>query len=243
VTRPGIVTGLVREARLIAGAARRLPANARPGLFSAGGDWRRARAGAATLIEDGAKALVSFGVAGGLADGLRAGDVILASEVVMAGQPAIATTAHWREALSARLGESVRCHCGPIATVEDAITTAEAKCRVAGRSGAIAVDMESYGVALAACDAGVPLAVIRAVSDPAGRAVPAAAAAAVGADGRIHPGRLVGGLVRRPGDIAGMWRVGRDGQAAFRSLRRVAVRIVPFGFCLALETGEEIRHR
>ena len=234
MTRVGVVTGLVKEAKLVTRAARGLSAPDRPRLFSAAGDWRRAESGATALVDEGAEALLSFGVAGGLADGARAGDLILASEVVMAGQPPIATTDAWRHALAAGLARLGPCHSGPIVTVEKAATPPPAKRRLAQSSGAIAVDMESYGVALAAQAAGIPLVVIRAVSDPVGRAVPAAAAGAIGADGTLRLARLFGSLAHNPGEIPRMWRLGRDGWVAFSALSRVAVRIAPRGFLVAL---------
>ena len=62
----GIVTGLIAEADCIARRVGEWRQADRPFLYCAGANGERAREGALRLIEDGAKALISFGMAGGL---------------------------------------------------------------------------------------------------------------------------------------------------------------------------------
>jgi 4-hydroxy-3-methylbut-2-enyl diphosphate reductase len=102
------------------------------------------------------RAVVIGGLCGAVDETLRAGDLIVASEVRGDG-PAIACDT----SLAGRLGARV----GPIVSLDHVAGPAE---RAALRaSGVLAVDMESYWLAQSA--AGRPVAVVRAVVDRAGR--------------------------------------------------------------------------
>ena len=60
-----------------------------------------AEAAAAKLIEAGASALMSFGLAGGLDPALPAGSMIFPSEVISRDGSGVPTASDWRERLSA----------------------------------------------------------------------------------------------------------------------------------------------
>jgi hypothetical protein len=105
------------------------------------------------------------------------------------------------------------------------LSTAE-KAALHARTGAVAVDMESHRVAVAAAAAGLPVLAVRAIGDPAGRALPALAARALGEDGRPRIGPVVAGLLRRPGDLAALLRVRRDTEAALAALAGVAGTVI-----------------
>ncbi len=79
MTRLGVVTGMVAEAR-----CRPPPGDAIEAAFS-GGDPARALSGAARLVAEGARALLSFGIAGGLDPALDPGDLVVADTVVAPG--------------------------------------------------------------------------------------------------------------------------------------------------------------
>jgi hypothetical protein len=59
------------------------------------------------------------------------------------------------------------------------------------------------------------------ISDPAHRALPELAAAALKPDGNIDIWRVMRGIVRRPSDIGALVSSGRDFKRALRSLRGV----------------------
>ena len=96
-------------------------------------------------------------------------------------------------------------------------------------SGAVAVDMESFAIARIAHGAGIPFLGVRAIADPAARAVPEAALRALDAEGRIRPLGAVRGLLASPSEIWAFARVALDGRAAFAALRRVASLGLAFG--------------
>jgi hypothetical protein len=103
MTRVGFVTGLAVEARVLRGS---LGAEQDAALLvaCAGADALRAKASAEALIEAGAAALVSYGIAGGLDPRLAAGAVMLPEAVLTPGGPALPTARAWRESLRERAG-------------------------------------------------------------------------------------------------------------------------------------------
>lgn len=103
-----------------------------------------------------------FGVAGGLVDGVRPADIVVASEVcVQDGQP---IACHAVETLADAVRRTgLRVHVGRIVSTPR-IVTGDALDALAASSGALAVDMES-GYLAEMLSPGRPLAVVRAITD------------------------------------------------------------------------------
>ena len=214
----GVVTGLAREAAWLAAGAR---GSIR--IACAGADPSRAARLSRELLADGCRALVSFGVAGGLNPSLAAGDLVLADAVTTPDGRRHPTDAAWRRRLAERCRTALRLHEMPLAGTDVPVLASADKDALRRRSGAWAVDMESHAVARAAVEAGVPFLVVRAIADPASRAVPAWLADIVDERGRTRRAVLAATIIRRPGQIAALIRLGRDFAAAGRTLRRVAI--------------------
>jgi 4-hydroxy-3-methylbut-2-enyl diphosphate reductase len=132
----------------------------KPRIVRLGMGPARTRERAAELRGSGPVAVL--GVAGGLAPGVRPGEIVVATDVSVAdGQP---VACHRAEALAdavRRTGLVV--HLGPIVSTPHIVTGDEFD-RLAASSGALAVDMES-GYVAELLESGRPLAVVRAVSD------------------------------------------------------------------------------
>lgn len=102
-----------------------------------------------------------------------------------------------------------------------------AKSALRGRTGAIAVDMESHRVAASARRARLPVAAVRTVSDPAERRLPALVANALDAAGRTRRAAVLAGLARRPWDLLPLVAAGRDSRAALAALAAAAPQLIP----------------
>jgi hopanoid-associated phosphorylase len=223
--RIGIVVGLVREAEAFAPALRALSSAARPLLFCSGGSVERARFGVERMIEDGVAGLLSFGMAGGLDPALEPGDVLVAERVVAPDGTSYAGDASWAAALVAPPAELVGCpdcRLAVIAGVDAPVLSAAAKRALRERTGAAAVDMESHVVAEAAARHGLPYIAVRAIADPAGRAIPSAALAGLAPDGGTRPLAVLARLMLRPWQIPDLVRLAADSAAALEALRGVA---------------------
>lgn len=199
----GFVVGLAAEARI----ARRL------GLVEIGGGLPAgAEAAAERLVARGAAGLVSFGLAGGLDPALRAGDLVVPAMVVEDGHSYAADLE-----LAARFGGVMQMRALAGRTV---LADIAAKRAARDATGAAIVDLESGAVARVAARHGLPFAVVRAVCDPAGRALPPLALAALDAGGRIGVGRVVASLLRHPWQIPALVGLARDAMRARGVLRK-----------------------
>jgi adenosylhomocysteine nucleosidase len=199
----GFVVGLTAEARLLRGAGF---------LVGVGGGTPAGAADAALrLIGDGAAGLVSFGLAGGLRPGLAPGAVLVPRRVVE-GEASFVCD----DGLVAWLGGASLD--AMLAGLAIAVTVSEKK-RLFEATKADAVDLESGAVARVALAHGLPFAVLRAVADPAERNLPPAALLALDGAGRIGFLRVLGSVVRNPGQILGLLALARDAAAARRALK------------------------
>lgn len=186
-----------------------------------GGTTEGAARAAWGLIDGGATGIVSFGLAGGLDPKLPAGALVVAHEVAAEGRI-------WPTdpELSKRLGGVTGHVCLGLNHV--VVSIAE-KRRLRRDTGAAVVDMESGAVAAIAAAAGVPFAVLRAVCDPADRALPPAALVALDNKGRLGATRLALSVLSSPVQLGALCGLARDAALARRALRARAVRMSPHG--------------
>ncbi len=221
-----VITGLAQESRIAAG----------PGVshvVCSGSDPDRLRKRLSRLDPSGLRAVVSFGIAGGLDPSLHPGDVVVATAV-------IAEEGAWKvpTGVVSVMADRVRASGigvaqGPLVGVEEPVLLPSDKAAIRRETDAIAVDMESHiGAAYAAANQ-LPFAAIRVVSDPAFRALPPLAKQALKADGRIDYGAVVSGLARAPTELSKLLRAGGDVGRAFAGLRRCR-RFLDFGLCFGL---------
>ncbi len=196
------IVGLTAEARIVRPISRK--------VFIGGGTARGAADATRRALAAGATSLVSFGLAGGLSPDIPAGAIIVPAAVLFKGRH-LATDA----ALSAALGGVT---VGALLAGEAVVASIAGKAERWHGTQAEAVDLESGAVADAARQANVPYAVLRAVCDPATRALPPAAVGALTAQGSIGLLRLVLSLIVHPRQIGALVALSRDARAARRSL-------------------------
>jgi len=197
-----VITGLTVEADI----ARLLGI---PVAAGGGTPWG-AEQQAERLVAEGATALVSFGLAGGLDLDLRPGALFVPIAVVEAGR--IRPT---NAELSERLGGWTG---GMLLATAEIVVTANEKATLARTTLCAAVDLESGAVARVAERHGIPFAVLRAICDPAERDLPPAALAALNEKGAIAVTRVALSVVSNPLQIPGLIALGRDAGRARRAL-------------------------
>jgi len=222
----GVVAALAAEARTLGPtlpqqghAYRRLPGGM---LLAVGGIGVAAAAAAAQqLVDAGAAALVSWGMAGGLDPSLEAGAVCLPDEVIAPDGTHYATAREWRETLAPLIAAGQRVAAGSLLTSVLPLATLSAKGAARRDTGAVAVDMESSAVAQTARTHGLPFIAVRAIVDTAKDVVPPAVSAA-SETGQVRIGRLLVGLLRSPSDLVPLLRLATRYRAATGSLQAVA---------------------
>lgn len=216
--RVGFVTGLAAESSSLRRAAEHEPEIATL-IRCAAADSTRAQKAARDLLEAGAGALVSLGIAGGLASELAPGRLLLPNSVIDPAGNSIAIDNAWHGRLvgQARSG-GLDPAFGPIIGSNRAIRRPADKSDLRGSSGAVAVDMESHAVGQVAQTAGVPFLVLRVVADPATRALPRAVKGSIGPDGRPRPAVVMARLALTPWELGSLLQLRRDAALALHAL-------------------------
>jgi hopanoid-associated phosphorylase len=208
-----IVVGLAFEARIAAG----------PGVqVICSGDGRNlatmltaAIAEARTLVH-GCPGIISFGVAGGLAPQLRSGACVVGS-AILSGSNRMPTSREWSEKLLQTIPDAVS---GMLLGVSAPIANPRDKRALFVKTGAIAVDMESHIVAAVGAAHGLPVAAIRVITDPAKRALPASAVAAMRPNGTTNIGAMIRSVLMCPRELPALFQTALDARAARATLVR-----------------------
>jgi len=198
----GIVTGLTAEARIGMKLGR---------AVAGGGTTLGATQAATELIAQGATALISFGLAGGLNPGLPPGTLIIPPEIVT--EEAVYTT---DPELTRLLG-------GPaytLSAVPEIVVAAEEKHRLFYATRTDAVDMESGAMAEVAALHSIPFAALRAICDPATTTLPPAALIALNAAGAIDPRQMARSILHDPVQIIALIKLARHAAQARAALIR-----------------------
>lgn len=213
MTRLLVLTAVDLEAR---GLARHL------GLAPAAGPWSHFAGGALEIVAIGIGAchlqtradaavaptlVVSAGVCGALAPELAVGALVIPEAVL---------GPDGRRRATAAVGKP--CRHGTLLTTDRVLEDAAAKSRCWLETGALAADMESAAILDWAAARGVPALVVRGVSDPATRGVPADLARVVHDDGRVHPMRAVSTMLARPRAMADAFALRQGITAALKTV-------------------------
>ena len=201
------VTGLAKEAKIVGVA----------GVVAvAGGGDGQGLAAKLNALHGDIRGVISIGLAGALSPLLKVGDVVIADRIAT-GTESWDCDAAWRVRLMSRLAQA---HQGQIFGSDVIIHQAETKSGLHQATGALAVDMESQVAARFAASRNLPLAGLRVISDDAGHVLPPAALVAMKPDGGIAVGRVLGSLLRRPGQLPSLIRTARASNTAFAELLR-----------------------
>ncbi|MFI5248915.1 MAG: hypothetical protein ACHQTF_03050 [Gemmatimonadales bacterium] len=239
----GVVAALPAELQSLlhatAAVGETRPVNSRVRAQAGGIGPAAAHRAAASLVADGASALVSWGFAAGLDPALHPGTLVISRQLEppVPGAPGAATAAAaaWAARLSTRLRDLVPLVNGTIACPDHVVRTAAEK-RTLGASGAVAADMESAAVAAVAAAAGIPWLALRVLVDTVDILMPQAVATAIDSSGRFEMPRFFCALIRRPMDLASLPALASAYRRAMRTLATVA-RTADDGLLASSETA------
>lgn len=211
----GVICGLKAEAAAVRDAVR----DKRLRVGVSGADAVRAETIATTLCHEGAGAIVSIGVSGGLDPALAPGDLIIGNEII-ADDGAVWESHLYLMGAMRDAARALGAKTGKLFGSDEIIQNTSKKSALFHNHNALAVDMESHGAARAAAAAGVPFLAIRAIADPADRALPPAALNAVAADGSTRTLVTLAAALRDPKQFPALMKLGKDSKAALKTLRR-----------------------
>jgi adenosylhomocysteine nucleosidase len=235
----GVVCGLKSEAQAVA-AAKVDQSKLRIGI--SGANAARAEEIARGFCNDGASAILSVGVSGGLDPALKPGDLVIGETIIADDGSVYASDRYLLSSLnSAHSGEGRNLPprarknterdpglrrderggyiVAKLFGADEIIDSTMKKSALFQNHGAVAVDMESHGAARAAARAGAPFVAIRAIADPADRALPQAALSAVAPDGSTRVMATLSAAMRDPKQFPELMKLGSDSAAATKALR------------------------
>ncbi len=213
----GVLCGLKSEAKTVRAAC----ADPAIRIGVSGADAARAEAIAAQFCDAGARAILSVGVSGGLDPALVPGDFLIGRTILTGAGARFDCDAALTAAILAKGGANAAGGAHPAALfgADEIIASRQEKARLFRETGAAGVDMESHGAARAAAAAQIPFAAVRAIADPADRALPPAALGAVAPDGSTRVLTTLMSAARAPGQVAALVRLGADSAKALAALR------------------------
>ena len=197
------VTGLAFEAKIAGGIA-------------VVRDGRRTAATLNAAIARGGRGIMSFGIAGGLAPGLRPGQWVVASTVI-SDRGRHEVHRQWSERLLDALPGALN---AAIAGVDAPVCDAQAKRALFVHTGALIVDMESHMAARIAAAHGLPFAACRVIIDPAHRNLPPAALLSLRPNGIPDLAAVLRSIAGQPNQLPGLVRLALDASIARAALRR-----------------------
>ena len=169
-----------------------------------------------------ARGVVSFGMAGALADGLAIGDWVVGERVCGAVDRLCDPV--WAAALATCLPGA---RIGAVYADGRMIDTVAEKLALGQRHGALAVDMESQVVAAVAAEHSLPFAIVRCISDGARHVMPPAITVAMRPDGGVDALAMLRSLVTQPRQLPDIARTSIDFTKAIRALKRGALSAGP----------------
>jgi hopanoid-associated phosphorylase len=204
---------MTREAKILDGGP----------VIVGGGDAAALNAALEDALRGGVAGVVSFGLCGALDPALKVGDLVVGDAVGDADDWFEADADWTARIVAAEPGAAV----GRLGRADQVVSSVAEKTELRRRTGALAVDLESYAVARLARWFGVPFAVVRAVSDAASRALPHAAQVGLGADGRPAIGAVLASLRANPWQIGALIRTALEAEDGFHALERARAALGP----------------
>lgn len=191
-----------------------------------GAGLERAERGCRLLIDGHRPGLiVSAGFAGGLAVGIQRG---------LAMSPLLAIRAEQESIPLVDVAASGIAKATAIVTIDHVAVTPHEKQSLAATTGAEVVDMETWGVARAAREAGLDCVGLRVVSDTSSDELPREMAALVKPQSSLRRlGSALRAVGRRPGAAVDMWRLWENAVVDARTLADALERLIA-----SLPTGQ-----
>jgi adenosylhomocysteine nucleosidase len=187
----GFVAALALEC---ASLRRQAPRSERWLVVQSGPGAARASAAARSAIDAGAQLLVSWGLAGGLSVSVPPGSVIAPRRVLAEGEAPLSVDPVWHSRLAVPAAD-LGIHRGDLLSVAEPLESPAAKRAAAQAANAVAVDMESAGIAAVAARARVPFVALRVVVDGLEDALPPNAASWIDERGRRRASAVLRAVV------------------------------------------------
>ena len=184
-----------------------------------------AKSASELLVAKGANRLISWGCAAALSESLKPGDLILADELIDAGNVVMAASADWLAYAKNSLAKFVVIQSGRLAESTSIVSSSKEKKQLHAITGAIALDMESVAVARVAKQHTLPFLIIRVIADPVNMNLPRAINYSLNDQGEMVLRKLLLFLFLHPAELPGLIKLGLHFNAAKKTLKSIAVHL------------------
>lgn len=169
------------------------------------------------------KFCLNIGYCGALDPSLSLGDLVFATSVIHepagdCGHNVVLDTQTLEKIKAACAASGAKLHEGIMLSVDKVISTPHEKAYLGTKFGAVACDMESSGMAIAAARKGIPFAVVRSVLDPMDMHLPDPQM--VSENGTTGPFEVIAGVISKPKTILAMPQLRFCASRARESLMR-----------------------
>ena len=181
-----------------------------------------AQSAAALLVAKGVNRLISWGCAAALCASLKPGDLILADELIDAGNAEMTVNADWLDHAKKGLANFVAVHSGRLAESTSIVSSSKDKEQLHSITGAIALDMESIAIAKVAKQHTLPFLAIRVIADPVTMNLPRAINYSLNDQGEVVFGKLLLFFFLHPAELPGLIKLGLHFRAAKNTLKSIA---------------------
>jgi len=170
------------------------------------------------LVSQGATALLSWGCAAALDDGVRPGCLILPERIIGANGEIHRVHSEWHRRLCRALESRHSVRTEDLVESDAIVKTAQEKRALGKHTDAVATDMESAAQARLAEDCGIPFMAIRAVVDTPSTDIPENVLNALDPQGNVALWKMLTATL--PKDWIKMVRLGIQFSAAQRTLKK-----------------------
>lgn len=208
-------------------------------LILSGTGPENARAAAGKLIEQGAARLISWGCAAGIDPALKPGDLMLPAVLFNSSGQTLTAEAPWHSHAT-RVLEADAITNGSLLESANLVSLSSEKLQLHRKTGAQALDMESFAVAQIAAEYCLPFLAVRAIADPAAFDLPAAIAHSLDEKGEVNLNKLLKFLIFHPYEIPGLIALGLNFHKAKNSLKKAAENLTVITAFDALPAGQAV---
>ena len=166
------------------------------------GERRAFRATRALVEAHQPQWILSVGFSGALHPEMKVGDIVVGNSICRANSDE-------RVEIDVKMpaDEAHGLYVGGLVTVDHLVLEATEKQQLHTDTGALAVDMESLGVARACIETHTRFLVVRVISDDAKSDLPREVLSILGGKGTIRAGALAGSLMKRPSSVKDLWKL------------------------------------
>ena len=185
------------------------------------------------LVKLNVDGLISWGIAGGISNSINSGDMIIARSVI--NQRNIYSTSHeWQKKIISHFKDSsYKIFDGDVVSTERICASFKEKMKLFKETKALAIDMESLGIAEIANASNLDFIIIRTIADNADSNIPKAVIKNIDNFGRINIGKFLASCLFHPTQIYEIILLAKNYKKSLAALTKISIELKKKNFFYA----------